>query len=731
MAKLRPRARIIRTIGDQLISGPEAALIELVKNSYDADASRVSIVISPRSVSSRGEIIISDDGHGMSNSDILEKWLEPATDNKLNEKNSPRRRALLGAKGIGRFAASRLGRNLWLKTISLTVDEFKNEKSELVVDWDEFDSFRYLDEIELDVKKNYVNARDSVSGVDIVITNLRDDWTKKQLEQLVHELRRLLSPVGKDGLNFKIFLDLSAFNKEIHGFSGQEIVSGWSSVDELSFEADADANEVREVKPFKIQNIYHYRVEGEFDLNGSFTGFFKNWRAKSSTVQISIPGPTLTAEELDCGFLTVQLNVYDREGSAIQELFESAGERNVGRMNARRLLDENIGIGIYRNNFRIRPYGDSDTDWLELETKRVQNPSLKIGISQVWGLVDVSAENVSGLVERSSREGFEHNGSFLRLKRLITELLAYVENLRRDYREKTGLSRKAVATTAVVQTSAEFRATQKAVLDLPVKFRERVQKALLKDKELLKTAIEDLETYQQSLASRSTLGLVVSQVLHDGRRFLADISTRSNELIKGESRLLEQSRFGEHFRGTFGKNAMLINASAGELAKLFKALDPVSGRKRGSPKIFNPVPVVRRCLTLFDDYLNKDGIKVNFQDEAAAASVYGYESDLVAAVLNIVDNGVYWLGSSKVESKYIKIKFHKTVNYVRLSISNNGPEIDRLFVDKLFSPGFTLKTEGSGIGLAIAREALRSSKWDLAFDGEADETCFVIEMNRK
>ncbi len=77
--QFRPRARIIRTIGDQLISGPEAAVIELVKNAYDADASYVWIRFTPPLEASKGRISIKDDGHGMSLSDVQDKWMEPAT----------------------------------------------------------------------------------------------------------------------------------------------------------------------------------------------------------------------------------------------------------------------------------------------------------------------------------------------------------------------------------------------------------------------------------------------------------------------------------------------------------------------------------------------------------------------------------------------------------------------------------------------------------------------------
>lgn len=102
----------------------------------------------------------------------------------------------------------------------------------------------------------------------------------------------------------------------------------------------------------------------------------------------------------------------------------------------------------------------------------------------------------------------------------------------------------------------------------------------------------------------------------------------------------------------------------------------------------------------------------------------------MAALLNVIDNAVHWLGTSATRPRKLNITCTFSKKYVRVSLANNGPSIDDRFVSRLFTPGFTLKPEGSGIGLAIAREAMRASKGDLAYDDEADNTTFVIEMLR-
>ncbi|MGJ4802920.1 sensor histidine kinase [Luteimonas sp. SDU82] len=726
MPKLRPRARIVRTIGDQLISGPEAALIELVKNAFDADSPSVHIAIFPPAdgkwTGSNGTIVVSDAGHGMSAADLLEKWFEPATSDKLERRTSPKGRVMLGAKGVGRFATARLGKRLHLQTAFKPRGKLL-EVSEIKVDWDRFEKAAYLDEVDIPISKR-TGRRSDKPGVTLRIEALRDRWTRKQLEELVRELRRLVSPVSSRDSDFRIYLDLREFREEIHGFDGPTLVSGSMHGESA---VDEDASEVR---PFRIDRVYHYMVKGTFDAAGTFKGTLVNQRGDGKRQRITVQAGELAPEESTCGKVRLRLNIYDREGDAIIELFDKLGLGGIGRLDARRILDENIGIGIYRNGFRIRPYGDAETDWLELERRRVQDPSRKLGLNQVWGLVEIEAEKASGLVERSSREGLEHNGALVRLKRLMTDLLVNVEQIRQDFRQSAGLSRKNTVDTDTVRSKANLRAVTRAIADIPPRYRKRVERAIKQDSGALKTSIAELETYHQALASRSTLGLVVSQVLHDGRRYLSDISTRAKRLKDGAPRLEEQSTFGSHFRSSFGKEASSIHGSAGHLSRLFKSLDPISGRKRGRPQTFSVGAVISRCLELFGDTLSDTGIKVNVQDDEPDTRVIGYESDLMAALLNILDNAIHWLGTVAPRSREIAIIVSQTRKYVRIAVSNSGPEIAQRFHGSLFSPGFSLKAEGSGIGLAIAREAMRSSKGDVAFDSESPQTTFVIEMLR-
>jgi len=729
VAKLRPRARIVRTIGDQLISGPEAALIELVKNAYDADSPSVSIKITPpgslQEGRKPGEIVVADSGHGMSASDIITKWFEPATTDKLERGTSPSGRRLLGAKGVGRFATARLGSDLHLRSGHKEPGK-RREVSDFKVNWQLFDDSQYLDEVDIDISTRQGTESDA-SGVTLTITNLRDPWTQNQLESLIRELRRLASPNEARERGFRIYLDLRGFTTQAHGFDGQSLVSGAFGDTAEAGEFNADPTEIR---PLFLGNVFHYRVEGTFGKDGAFKGKFINKRADDQTIPLVMDAQALGPGEEPCGPFSIALNIYDREADAIVDLFRKMGLSSIGRLDARKMLDENIGVGIYRAGFRIRPYGDAESDWLELERKRVQNPSQKLGLNQVWGVVNIGEESASGLVERSSREGLEHNGNFDRLKRLVADLMARAETLRVDFREMVGLSRKQEGDTGGIRSQASLQATTKAIAALPPRYRDKVQKALKQESSALKSSLEELEAYQHKLAAQSSLGLVVSQMLHDGRRYLGDINTRAKGLADGAPRLLEESPFGKNFRETFAKNAGSIHNSAGHLTKLFRALDPIASRKRGRPKSLDPMDVVERCISLFKDSLDQTGVSVIRKVQDGVPKVTVYEADLMAALLNIIDNAIHWLGTSPATPRELRVAMTHSKKWVRIVLSNSGPLIDPILAKNLFKPGFTLKPEGSGLGLAIAREAMQASKGRVIYDPQPNETAFLIEMQR-
>jgi len=137
------------------------------------------------------------------------------------------------------------------------------------------------------------------------------------------------------------------------------------------------------IEPYPIFQLYDYRISGFINSNGTGLLTYINQRARNTIEEAIIINRDKTTE---CGNLTFDIRVYDRESESIDQLISRGlkDEKNnyVGKLQARDILNNYSGIGVYRNGFRIRPLGDPDFDWLKLNEKRIQNPSVKIGSNQ-------------------------------------------------------------------------------------------------------------------------------------------------------------------------------------------------------------------------------------------------------------------------------------------------------------------------------------------------------------
>ncbi len=308
----------------------------------------------------------------------------------------------------------------------------------------------------------------------------------------------------------------------------------------------------------------------------------------------------------------------------------------------------------------------------------------------------------------------------------MQNVLLHVEERRFQFREKAGLSRRVKGDLNKVRESASLKRIVTVAKTLPSKYRRRVEIAVQKDSAALVSEIREIDEYQQALESRAALGLVVAEVLHEGRRLLNPAATSAKTLWDSKDWILEESKRGMIFRRQFPGYVEVIYINLRDLGRLFKKLDPISGRKRGKPRDFLVAEVIDRCLDLFKEQIVNTGIRV-YSDCAEQANAHGYEDDLQAAVMNIIDNAIHWL-STKQGKKELTIICAAKRNVVEVSIANNGPIIDEAYIPRLFDAGFTLKTGGTGLGLAIAREAVRRSKGNIIYDENAPNTTFLVQM---
>ena len=706
----RPAARLIATIGQDLIKDPPAAVIELVKNAYDADSAhvRVDIKLSLSSENQRSVIFrITDDGHGMTTETVVNTWLVPATPYKSRKKYSPNGRRMQGNKGIGRYAAFVLGNELLLTTVDVTKIE-----TSVLLDWEDFEKYEFLDQVPVVVESRESQQK---SGTTFEISGMGPyvaSWHEKSLGLLRTELRKLISPFRDESDPFTIILNVSGF-PEPYGHLAEVI------------------------EPLSLIEFFDYRLSGTVTEDGRGSFVFENQvgrgdKPRDVEIQVRIP------PNEGCGQVDLDLRVYDRDPEAIAELIsrglhDPESGKEVGKREARSLLNSSSGISIFRGDFKIRPYGDPGFDWLELDKQRVQNPSLRIGSNQVIGFVRIQPEEASHLEEKSARDGLKEDEHFVSLKQVVQAALAELEQRRFVFRKKVGRGRKTVKVDEVVNQLTDFEPAISKIEDLLVGAnvgRSRIDavRSVLEDtqrekEELIGQIQETIAIYQ----GQATLGKIIMVLLHEGRKpigYFKDMSPILREWIERLKIAPDDSLLSKLL--TRLEN---VHLQADVLTKLFDRLEPLSVRKRHKPRHFSLSRVINRSLDVFQSEIKRLSVTTEI-DPRLDSHFTGWEEDFLLIYTNLIENSIYWFDQERTIKPEINIQLLSTEFGSTIEYADNGPGIPEEFIrdQSVFEPGFSTKTGGTGLGLAIAGEAAERNGCKLKAYHSESGARFVLEL---
>ena len=695
--KIRPAGRHILTIGRDLIQDPYAAVVELVKNAYDADSPDVTIEFRAASNHVHDTIVVSDNGHGMSRDTVINKWMVPSTPDKHTRRNSPAGRVMQGRKGVGRYVTSILGTDLLLETVTAA-----GEKTTVYVEWKNFEDAQYLDDVEVLIETSECSApsgtRLTMKGDDEFLAQ----WNEKQFDKLHFELKKLISPVSTD---------ISADDFRIN-----LIIDGFPTVD----------NRNETIKPYPLIDIYDYKIAGTISAEGKGTLTYSMQKVRNA---IDEEIPFDTKGSTGCGELVLDIRVYDREKEAIDSLirrgFTDESGSYVGKSQARQLLNHYNGIGVYRNGFRIRPLGDADFDWLLLNKRRVQNPSLRIGSNQAIGYVQIQSDEQSELIEKSARDGLKENAAFDRLKEITTEVIAKLETRRFEYRSKAGLSRSARKVEDQLDLLFSFDELKRNIHTQLTK--DGVNQATSAEiMEMIKREEEDtnkvVEEIRQAVAiyqGQATLGKIMNVVLHEGRRPLGYFRNQIPnlhywyELYKNSG---DPTKLADCLPIVNG-----INKNANVFVELFRRLDPLAARKRSAQKPLVLKNEITDALAIFKKTMKSQQVCL----EVAGSNDFRFScwsQDIHAIFVNLVDNSLYWMNGTERARQRITIELVTADDaLLHIDYRDNGPGIepDLIASQVIFEPQFSTKPDGTGLGLAIAGEAATRNGLELqAFECE-------------
>ena len=449
MAKIpfKVSARTARLIGRENIASSKGAIIELVKNTYDAD-SPICIVYFTNDT-----LYIIDSGDGMTQSIIINHWMTIGTNNKEADYFTKNGRVKAGAKGIGRFALDKLGNNCEMitkfnpnihKDNDESGDETKNEAYHWSVKWSDFEGdFKTIDKVEANLeayekfnlhsylKDNIKNEQiikiidNNIfkSGTILKITNLRDNWEDYFIEQLYSDLEVLIPP--KEENSFKLYL----FSENYHNKYGEVLAS---ICDDYDYKVVAKADDSQNVtiriyrNEYDLETINPKLFELDFFINSPYTkqDFEKGYWDINTTFSELLPG----FKEVDKFNLLSQIGSFDFSFYFMKRTYATPDIEkffyNKFNSNERKeWLNKFGGIKIFRDSFRVRPYGevkDSSFDWLRLGARKAVSPAptshpsgkWKVEPDNIAGSINISRISNLSFQDKSSREGLQENEVF-------------------------------------------------------------------------------------------------------------------------------------------------------------------------------------------------------------------------------------------------------------------------------------------------------------------------------
>ncbi len=695
---LRPYARLLTMLGDQLIKNERIALVELIKNAYDADANRVELRFEQFNLdmtqNEQSRIVILDDGTGMSLDTVRSRWMNPAAPQKHMEKRRGRgrtphkNRVIQGEKGIGRFAVLKLGR-----VITVTTRTPKDEL-ETVVDFD-FNRFDddfvsengqerdiFLDEIEINCRQSTpFKFPGSKHGTLIEIQSLKGDWDDEIIKKLCRDVSNLTDPVSRitgHSADDRIEIAISC-NGERRSVKAEQTetinaliedkpvlhIRGCyvSSTNVFAFETHAGKEEISLCDP-KIKGLWVWRRR--FSRTGTLAPMNQQYR---------------------CGDFRFNFYIFDFS-------------RKISGKHVLRQVDKDLlkahRIYLYRDKMRVYPYGDPDDDWLSIDvTRGTGRAGDFFSNDQIIGWIDITQKGNPELRDKTNREGLiETGGAADDLIFLVQTFLSYIKqypfaryremqmqrNSARSMRDDLVTQHLAELRENLKQSGDESRASEVAKIEIDYK----------REKEYLSQRAENTE----DLAG---VGLSVEMASHD----IMLLMGRANEIGRELARSARSSDDEDIQKQADMLVGVLQQVSEGmrDVQSLFKA----SRRRR---KVLKVEPVLDKIYQIYAALLEERNIRYHKVKRGASPLTANTNDGVVMQVLiNLFDNAAYWLDTVDTNKREINVILDGEQG--ELVFSDTGPGIDPDDLPYIFEPFYSGKgQEGRGLGLYIARQLL-------------------------
>lgn len=792
MKKLRFRtnSRHISQLGRELVTDFVTALVELIKNSYDADAYGVKIILdNPNTPNSR--IILIDTGSGMTQHDFENKWMVIGTNNKVTEPFSPKGRKKAGKKGIGRFSVERIAEKVSVYSFPETEVPYK-----VKINWNSFEdiniaaliqridilkdhedtsaakyicsqleyffltnkvnqadknlvsniigySFNYpvffrldiLNKLEKEVipilrkyedieqliediesSLEIINVEDEAdiismlaqmyqnnglpspkTGMILVMEGLRDEWKQKDIDKLQKELRLLVAPDLIEQDPFKI-----------------ELVAPEFQIDDIVL-----VNEILDLRYAKIEAKIYDNAQKVYIL-------YKDKDGKTDLIEEELDQPLL------CGNVNAEIYFFLRDANNLS----NAGSGYNFRF-AQKMLDTYCGIKIYRDNFRVKPYGDVGNDWLFLDQKKVKDThGYLVGNNQVIGVVKIGDVSNPLLVDATNREGIIENEAYEQLKSFLNKCTNLVSDVRREAYLAEQENEKKLAAEKV-KIDKQFDNVKKQYQDnpfmkqieqvtqttdrkaIPEKL-EQLVKAYIEDSEKKKADIQKLQNdydhhysetkriYQDKInfqeselnlyKNLASLGMLTGSFGHETSDIVSRIQT-SLHLIN------------VYLDKDVGKNQIkdVVSIVSGDFGRIYAYSNLIVNflrkRKREAMVDIEFGDVLAEVTGFYRAIVNSFNITLDTNCDQQIIYVMK-QIDLESIIINMITNAFEQVKGKEIRQISITIK--QSLSHIILKFEDSGTGVPKGKEKDIFRPFETTKEEGIGLGLNIVKDIVEN-----------------------
>lgn len=678
-----------RLIGRDLITDRVTALFELVKNSYDANAQNVNVIFENVGAGKTESLIrIEDDGYGMSFEDIRDKWMVIGTSSKRSHPYSPEpyNRKCVGEKGIGRFAVDKLGDKVSIITKNTGTDKWLK----VDVDWSSyFNEPQEREDIRLftDVENAYSYSEaenQNISGTRLVITSIREPWTKKEIEHLLHEISKIVSPFANLSYPFKVRVVAPEFGID------QEPVRTMDDFNNATISLKIDFDEDKKLQ----QSIYYDKEKNAF---GHRLIPFKS-------------------------FGGIRMRIY---------YFDESARRKYRNDFPNDPID---GFKVYRDGIIATPFAetnenpDQKRDILGIDKRVWQDIFSRIGTREFLGVIDITKKGNPQIIDATNRQDFVDNDEYREMKKfIITQLNAlqdYKVEMRKAKRDNAqeGLQTASDDINSLMDAINEMVAQKpelKPTVDPLIKQVRKTGRSVKTAINEQKKALEDFTRKENIYMSIMSLQQFAINITHAVRTTLNQIRDRVEFFYRYYPNPEEEEWFSLY---------------AKEMFERFKVLNRVINymlsysQSNLTPEEVDLKATFEEILNDYDDVFSREGItlQTGFPDKLVLNANRQFFRDILQ---NLIDNSVKAMTES--QQKVIRCSYEVRNEMLEILVSDTGVGIPTEDREQVFALYYTTteKQGGAGVGLYIVKTRVQSLGGSVSvIDSEFGEVGTTIKI---